>query len=171
MSRTCSSPVLPASLLAEGPAVLILRWVYLEELPCPCQVQGSVGAVYSLRPLLPGGPSQFQAQGDTRRNNHMAVASSPALESAPTVTTSVFPSAVAWMLRGPGSLICTAQAAHWQKCTQLSFSSRPPPVPRGGPDPELCPLGSRACAAGIAPPGPCSPLHVEVLPEPRLGCS
>ena len=49
--------------------MLILRCVHLRELPRPCQVHGSVGAIYPVRPLLPGGPAQSQAQGDTRRSN------------------------------------------------------------------------------------------------------
>ena len=53
----------------------------------PCQVHGSVGAVYPVRPLFPGSTAPSQAQGDTRRDNPAGVASSPALESAPAVTT------------------------------------------------------------------------------------
>ena len=35
----------------------------------PCQVHVSVGAIYPVRPLVPGSSAQSQAQGDTRRNN------------------------------------------------------------------------------------------------------
>ena len=44
--------------------------MYLGEVPRPLQVHGSVGAVYPVRPLLPGSPAPSQAQGDTRRNNN-----------------------------------------------------------------------------------------------------
>ena len=67
-SRTCSSPALPAGLLGEGPAVLILRCVHLGELLRPHRVPGSVGAVYPVRPLFLGGPP-LSGTGDTRRNN------------------------------------------------------------------------------------------------------
>ena len=48
----------------------------------------------------------------------MAVASSPALESAPPVTTTVSQSEVAWMRswrQVQGALTCTAQGAPWQE--------------------------------------------------------
>ena len=51
--------------------------------PAPCQVPGSVRAVYPVRPLCPGGrtsPGHLVKPGGNRM---VAVASSPALESAP----------------------------------------------------------------------------------------
>ena len=63
--------------------MLILRCVHLGDLPCPLPLHVSVGAVYPVRPLFPGGPAPFQAHGDTRRNNHTASGqlSSPGVSS------------------------------------------------------------------------------------------
>ena len=83
--------VLPADLLGEGPAMLILGCVHLGELPRPCQVHGSVGGVYPVRPLL--SPRYKVTPGGTTT---VAMASSTALESAPAVT----PRAPS--LQGPG---------------------------------------------------------------------
>ena len=49
---------------------MILRCVHLGELPRPSKVHRSVGAVYPVRPLLPGSTAQSQVQGDTRRKNN-----------------------------------------------------------------------------------------------------
>ena len=49
--------------------MLILSCVHLGVLPHPPARCSSMGAVYPVRPLLPEGPAQSYAQGDTRRNN------------------------------------------------------------------------------------------------------
>ena len=87
--------------------MLTLRCVYLEELPHPLQGAWLSGSCLSCGPLFHGIRTLSQAQGDTRTTT-LAGASSPALESAPTVTTVVSQSTLSWMLLGQGALICTA---------------------------------------------------------------
>ena len=75
----------------------------------PCQVPGSVGAVYPVRPLFPGGPAPTQAQGDTGRNNKTGggQVSSSGVSSRGNYYSSQ--STLSWMLWGQGTLICTAR--------------------------------------------------------------
>ena len=82
--------------------MLNLRCVHLGELPRPLPGAWLNGAVYPVKPLFPGSPTLSQTQGDTSRNNNSGGARSPALESAPAVTTAVSQSALAWVLRGRG---------------------------------------------------------------------
>ena len=49
--------------------MLIFRCVHLGELSCPLPGAQLRGAVYSMKPLFPGGPALSQAQNETRRNN------------------------------------------------------------------------------------------------------
>ena len=170
-SRICFSPVLPAGLLGEGPAVLILRCMHLRELPRPCQVYGSVGAVCPVRPLLPGGPAQSQVQGDTRRNNNSVGGqfSSSGVSCRSNYCRSQ--SAVAWVLRGRVVLNCTAQDCLESGASLLSCVLPTSACPKGSPgswavSPSA--LGYVACAARILVPGPGSPLHVGPPPEPPL---
>ena len=137
--------------------MLTLGCVHLGELPRPCQVHGSVGAVDPVRPLLPWRPAPSQARGDTG-TTPLAAASSPALESAPRVTPGS-QSAGAWMLGGRGRRSAQLRAARASAC------------PGGAQDPGCVPraLGSGACATGIAP-GP-QPPPAEPPPEPPPSCS
>ena len=66
-----------------------------------------MGTVYPVKPLLPGGPAQSQAQGDTRGTTSVAAASSPALGSAPAATS--LPVHRGLDALGVGSPICTAR--------------------------------------------------------------
>ena len=75
--------LLPAGLLGKGPVVLILRCVYLGEMLHPCRVPGSVGAVYSVMLLSPGGPTSLRNKVTQGGTTTLAVARSPALYSAP----------------------------------------------------------------------------------------
>ena len=116
--------------------------------------------VYPGTPLVPGGPAPSQAQGDTRRTSALAAASSPALESAPSVTTTA-PS-----LQGPGctrgsagALICRVWGHRVARHFSLSWAPPHLHLPRGDAGSWAVPagaLGSGACAPGITLPG-CSP--------------
>ena len=136
--------------------MLSLRCVYLGELPGSLSGAGSVGAVFPVRPLFPGGPAPSQAQGDIRRNKHTGGGqlSSPRVRSSSNSHSSQ--SAGAWMLRGGGANLHSLGVPRRQERPRCPLSSRPPPVPGGVQDPGLCTpcaLGSGFCAAGIALPG------------------
>ena len=69
--------------------MLILRCVHLGELPAAIspplrQLHSSVGTLYPVWSLFPGGPALSQAQGDTKRNNHTGGGqlSSPGISSS-----------------------------------------------------------------------------------------
>ena len=151
----------------------------------PARCTGSVGAIYPVRPLVPGGPTSTR-QRVTPGGTTLAVASSPAVESAPAVTTT----ALSLQRPGcsPGGVRRSAQLgpALRQELPRCPVSSLPPPVPGGGERRILgCvprALGSGACAAGIMLLGPGlpkaaghSPLHPEpppeLLPRPRRPCA
>ena len=117
-----------------------------------------MGAVYPVRPLFPDGPAPSQAQGDTSRDN--TGASSPALESAPAVTTAVSQSTQAWMFLGQGVLICTAWRCPSQESPRHPVPSLLPPVPGGPQDPGLQGLWSSACRVWPALPWGAPPLLV-----------
>ena len=100
----------------------------------------------------------------------VVASSSLALESAPGVTTLVSQSTGAWMLQGRGSPICTAwgrlaAGASWLSCVLLASACPGGSAGSWAVSPGA--LGSGVCAAGIALPGPCSPLHDEPPPEPQ----
>ena len=128
--------------------------------PAPCHVYGSVGAVYPVRPLLPDGLLSPRPKVTPEGTTTVTAASSPALESAPAVTTAVSQSAGAWMFRGQVALLCTARGRPRQECPCCPVSSLPPPVLWGPPDPGLCPLAPWAprpvplesCSRGCAAP-------------------
>ena len=103
----------------------------------------------------------------------MAAPSSPALESAPAVTTAVSQSTGAWMLRGWGAPMCTARGAQRQErpCCPVSYRLLPVLGKCWILALFLGALGSGDCTAGIALPGPRSTLHSEPLPEPPPSCS
>ena len=69
-SKTSSFSVLPAGLLGEGPAVLILRCVHLRKLPHPLLGAGLSGSCLPREASVPWRPHPSQAHGDTRRNNN-----------------------------------------------------------------------------------------------------
>ena len=98
----------------------------------------------------------------------MVAASSPALESAPAVTTPVSQSAGAWTLRGWGALICTVQCrlaagASWLSC--VLPASACPNRSTGSWAVSPCALCPGVCAAGITLLGLRSAVHTEPLPE------
>ena len=130
-SRICSSPVFPACLLWERPVVLILRCLTWGHCPAPCQVHGSVGAVYHLRPQFPGCPALFQAQGDTARNNPTVGVqlSSPGVRSHSNYCS--FQSALAWMFPGAGALTCTAWGLLAPGASSLSCALPASASPKG----------------------------------------
>ena len=130
--------------------------------PAPCQVHGSVGAVFPVRSLFPGDLAQSQAQGDTGRINKTGSGQL----SSPGVSYTVTPTAPSppW----PGcSLQSSAKlgAAQRQEHPRCPVSSRPPPVPRGAQNPGLC----------LALHGPHSPLRLwpplELFPRPFRVCA
>ena len=133
--------------------MLILRCVHLGEL-----LRTLPGAQLSGSCLSCEAPAQSQVQGDTRRNNKSGGGqlSSPRVSFRSNYRSS--PSALAWMLRGQGSLICTARVTRWQECPAVLG---PPGLylsqgSAGSWAVSPSALGSRACAAPIAP-GRCSP--------------
>ena len=132
--------------------------------PTPCQVYGSVGAVYPVRLLLPGGPAQSQAQGDTRRNNTGGgQLSSPGVSSCSSYRSSQ--SAGAWMLWGVGALICIAQGRPVAGASLLSCVLLASGVV---PDLGLCPPAPWALGPALLElplPGPRIPLRAVLLPE------
>ena len=102
----------------------------------------------------------------------MALASSPALESAPAVTTTVSQSTGAWMLRGQRAPICTAQGHPGSGASLLPCVLPASICPEGSArswavSPSA--LGSRAFAAGITLPGLHSPHRMEPPPQLLLG--
>ena len=113
--------------------MLILKCVHLGSCPSPCQVQGSMGVAYPLRPLL---SSRYKVTpGGTTT---VAVAGCPALESAPTVTTT------ALSMQGPGrweggAPICAAWGLPVAGASLLSCALLASTFPEGAPDPGLCP--------------------------------
>ena len=145
--------------------------------PAPFWVHGSVGAVYPLRSLFPGGPAKTQAQGDTRRNNHTGSGqlSSSGISSPSNYCSSQ--SALAWMLGWGwgGGLICTAWGRLAAGASSLSVFSPLPPVPGGMQDLELCPpapwfLGPVLLKLHSLGPSSRSPLCPEPLPELPRPC-
>ena len=126
-----------------------------------------MGALYPMGPLFPIGSVHPRHRVTPGGTTPLASASSPALESAPTVTTTVSKSTLAWMLPG------------WCRCTDLHSLGTPsgrsvlavlgPPAftyPEGSTGSLAVsprPLQSGACAAGITLQGPCSPLRPEPL--------
>ena len=121
--------------------MLILRCVHPGSYPAPCQVQGSVGAVYSLRPLFPGDPTPPQAQGDTRRNNNTGGSqfSSSGVSSHSNYYN--FPVHTGLMFRGRVVLICTARGARGRGAGESSLTcalvASTCPREGGAPDPRL----------------------------------
>ena len=115
-------------------------------------------AVYPVRPLITGGSAQTQAQDDTRRKNN----SGSSQLSCPRVNSSSnycsWQSTGVWIHWGWGRRSAQLRGAVRQECPCCPVSSWPPPVPRGVPDPGLCPLVPWA-------PRPWGPLHTEPPPE------
>ena len=123
----------------------------------PCQVQGSVGAVYPVRPLFPGGPALSQAQGDTRRDNNSGSGQLPSPGvSSPSNHHSL-------------PVLTGLAGASWLSCA-LSTSACPGGgggVGGGAQDPGLCPPALWA-------PGPALLESPSPEPPPRsrhLSCS
>lgn len=84
-------------------------------------------AVYPMRPLFPGGPNPFQAQGDTRRDNTIGNGqlSSPGVSSRSNYRSS---QSVLTGLDAPGAgvgvgvLICTAEGCPAAEASSLSWT-------------------------------------------------
>ena len=90
-----------------------------------------------LIPLFPGSPDLPKHRVTQGGTTGLAAASVPTLESAPTVTTTVFQSALAWMLWGRGAVLhssgpsscrnvltvlCTPKLClFWGKCRILGY--------------------------------------------------
>ena len=117
--------------------------------PPPCQVQGSVGAVYPVRPLFPGGPNPPRHRVTPGGTATLVVASSPALESAPAVTTTG-PSP-----QGPG---CSGAG-------DADLHSLGVHVGRGVLS-VLCLPGLRLSPGGVQDPGQCPPAPWDLGPVP-----
>ena len=140
--------------------------------PTPCLMLGSVGAVYSVRPLFPGGPRPSQSQGDTRRNNHTGGGQLPSPRVSSCSNYRSLPVCTGLDAPGLGVLICswgTRQQEHSgclvPPCLLLSLGERS----ILGCVPWFCGiqgLHHRNCA-----PGPRSPLRAELPPELLLGHS
>ena len=111
-----------------------------ESCPAPCQVHGSVGAVYPVSPLFPGAPFHPRHRVTPGGTTILVVARSSALESAPTVTTAVSQSALAWMLPGEGGDDLHSWGTPRQECPRCPGPSRPSPVLGGVQDPGMYPL-------------------------------
>ena len=112
--------------------MLILRCVYLGEMHCLLAGAGSVGALYPVRLLFPGGPTFPGCTVTQGGTTPLAAASCPALESAPPVTT------IAPSPQGPG---CSGGGGHrsaqlgghrWQDHPRCPVPSPLPPVLGGG---------------------------------------
>ena len=89
--------------------------------PAPCQVQGSVGVVYPVRPLFPGSPAPSRHRVTAGGITPLVAVSSPALESAPQVSTTA-PSP-----QGPGcsravAPTCTARGRPAARVSSLSWA-------------------------------------------------
>ena len=132
--------------------MLILRCVHLGELPSPQWVPGSVGAVYPVMPLFPGSPTLYQAQSNTRKNNHTdgGQLSSPEVSSRSNHHSSQ--SARAWMLQGlqVADLHSSGSNRGMNVLTVLDLPGLG--LSRGSAGSWAVPpgaLGSRAWAAGI----------------------
>lgn len=142
--------------------MLILRSEHLGELPVPCLVHRSVGAVYPVRPLFPGGHAQSKAQGDTRRNNHTGGGQvpSPGVSSHSNYCSSQSP--LAWMLRQQGAPICTARG-NWRRGVLAVLCP-----------PHLC-LSRESRILVCVPPAPWdtgpAPLESCSWPHSPLSCS
>ena len=166
-SRTCSSSVLPAGHFGERPALLTLRCMYLGEMPRPLPGARLSGSCLPREASVLGGPVCPRHKVTHGGTTTVAVASSPALESAPAVSTAVSQSTVAWMVRGWGVLICTVQGCPAAGASLLPCifpaSAFPGGTARSWAVSPVA-LGSRACAARIAL-GPHSPLCMELPPE------
>ena len=104
--------------------MLILRCVHLGELFNSCQVHGSVGVVYPVRPLLSPRYKLTPGGGTT-----VTGASSPALESAPAVTPTAPSPQGPGCSRGGGCCPAQLGATQWQERLHCPMSSQPPPVP------------------------------------------
>ena len=137
--------------------MLILRCVHLGGCTAPCRVPGSVGAAYPMRPLFPGGPTQSQAQGDTRRNT---TTGGGQLSGSGVSSCSNY---------GSSPLVCMFPG--WHRCTDPHRLGAP-----GGRGvlAVLCPPGLRlsrgerrilGCVPGALGSGPAL---LESLPGPRL---
>ena len=116
--------------------------------PASCHVHGSVGAVYPVRPLLSPKYKVTPGGGTT-----VVAASSPALESAPAVTTAAPSPQGPGCSGGRGCRSAQLGAARQQEHPCCPGPSWPPPVSEGSTgswavSPST--LGSQACTAGIA---------------------
>ena len=117
--------------------MLIVRCVPLGELLFSLPGALLSGSCLSCEAPVPWGPAPSQAQGDTGRNKTGGCQ----LSSPGVCSSSNYHSCqsawmlLAWMLRDPGVLIACSGQEH--PCCPVS--SQPPPVPRGVPDPGLCP--------------------------------
>ena len=133
-------PVLPAGLLGEGRAVLILRCVHLGQLPRPLPGAWLSGSCLSCEAPVLWQPRPSQAQGDTRRNTTTGSGqvSSPGVSSCSNYRS--LP--VSTYLDAPGAggaLICTARGHPAPGASSLSCVLPTLPVPGGMQDPGLCP--------------------------------
>ena len=142
--------------------------------PTPCQVHGSVGAVYPVRSLFPGGPAPPQAQGDTRRDNNTGLGQ---LSSSGVSSRSNYRSLpVRTGLDAPGG---RGMPGGWS----LLACPVPSPLPSVPSKRRILGCvpwrpGIRACAAGIVLPRPwlpkaagrsppCPEPPAELFPRPR----
>ena len=125
--------------------------------PSPCQVMGSVVAVYPVSPRLPGGPTQSQAQGDTRKNNiGGGQLSSSRVNSCSNYCSSQSCRDLDARGREEGVLTCTARGRlevglSSLPCTLLASTCPGGSKESGAVSPSA--LGSQVCAAGILLPG------------------
>ena len=122
--------------------MLILRCEHLGELLSPLPGAWLSGICLSCEATVRLSGSCLFCE-DPGGTTTVAAASSPALESARGVTTAA-PSPQGPGCSGGGALICSAQAAQRQECPRHPLHCWLVPVPRGVPDPGLCPPAPRA---------------------------
>ena len=127
-----------------------------------------------MRPLLPGGPTLSQPQGDIRRNNSGGgQLSSPGVSSC----SNYHSIPVHRGLDGPGArgaLICTAPGHSVAGASSQSCVLPASACPRGSPDPGLCSLVSWAPGLALLEsrsPGCAAPSAWSCCLSHGLGCS
>ena len=139
--------------------------------PSPCQVHGSVVAVYPVRPFFPGGATLSQAHGDTRRNKY--IGGGQPSSSGVSYHSNYCSLPVCTGPDAPGDRRCLS-AQFGGTCRQESAHCPLPSLPplvlgasAGWPAVPPGTLGSKPCAAGIVLPNVArhSPLLPELLPE------
>ena len=129
--------------------------------PTPCQVQGSVGAVYPVRPLFPGSAFPPGTRKTTRE-----VARIPALESAPCTNCRSLPVFLGFFLGWCGCSDLTACRGQVSGKSSLSCALPAFACPRGVQDRGALGSGALCCwdrgPSGRAPENAAGHRHLRL---------